>query len=315
MQSVLPSRPEAGRWFALGLMAFLAACASQPKTGMRAPVPPTGPAVPGVKIGTPYEVFGVRYVPKDDRNYDEKGIASWYGPTFHTKPTANGEIYNQEDLTAAHKTLPMPSWVEVTNLENGRKQILRINDRGPFVDGRIIDLSRKSAEVLGVERPGLARVRVKRVFPEWDWVHQHPAPAPKVQYAEARPVAPVAPPPPPVISEPEPLSPMAPVPVVRDFPDPEASVTAAPQIVSPAPPAVSAPAPLAGAQYIQVAALSDEGRARALASVMADYGPSAVQQAPGGLWRVRIGPLQDNRIGNILYDVQQAGYRDARIVR
>lgn len=289
----------------LGLGLLLAACATQPKVGMRAPVPSTAPGVPGVKIGQPYQVFGVTYVPKDDRNYDEKGIASWYGPTFHTKPTANGEIYNQEDLTAAHKTLPMPSWVEVTNLENGRKQVVRVNDRGPFVDGRIIDLSRKSAEVLGIERPGTARVRVRRVFPEWDWARTTPAPLPttqKVQLASAAPATagvalPPAPPPAPVV---------APPPVVSSAPAP----TAAPVTPPPAPVATAA-----NAYYIQVAALSDEGRARALASVMADFGQAQVTATGTGLWRVRIGPLSDVKVANTLYDVQAAGYRDAHLVR
>lgn len=139
---------------ALGLL--VAACASSPK-------PP--PRVAGVKIGKPYVVFGKTYVPSDDRSYEATGIASWYGPTFHGLSTANGERYDQDGLTAAHKTLPMPSFVEVANLDNGRTLTVRINDRGPFVDGRIIDLSRKSAQLLGVDRPGTARVRVRRVFP------------------------------------------------------------------------------------------------------------------------------------------------------
>jgi rare lipoprotein A len=120
---------------------------------------------PAVKIGKPYQVFGVTYYPADDRHYDQRGLASWYGPGFHALDTANGERYNQDDLTAAHKTLPMPSYVEVENLDNGRKLTVRINDRGPFVAGRIIDLSRKSAQLLGVDKPGTAHVRVRRVFP------------------------------------------------------------------------------------------------------------------------------------------------------
>lgn len=120
----------------------------------------------GVKIGKPYQVLGGWYYPADDRDYDQRGVASWYGPGFHALSTANGERYNQDDLTAAHKTLPMPSFVEVENLENGRKLTVRINDRGPFVAGRIIDLSRRSAQLLGVDRAGTANVRVRRVFPD-----------------------------------------------------------------------------------------------------------------------------------------------------
>jgi rare lipoprotein A len=159
---------RADRLLALLLPALLlAACAGSPKRV--ASVPPASqpdPSVSGpVKIGKPYTVFGKTYVPADDRTYDETGIASWYGPGFNALSTANGERYNQDDITAAHKTLPMPSWVEVTNLDNGRQLTVRINDRGPFVDGRIIDLSRRSAQLLGVDRVGLARVRVRRVFP------------------------------------------------------------------------------------------------------------------------------------------------------
>lgn len=118
-----------------------------------------------VKIGKPYQVAGVTYYPADDRDYREEGVASWYGPGFHAGSTANGETYDQDDLTAAHRTLPMPSWVEVENLENGRKLTVRINDRGPFVKDRIIDLSRKAGILLGVDRAGTARVRLRRVYP------------------------------------------------------------------------------------------------------------------------------------------------------
>jgi rare lipoprotein A len=115
------------------------------------------------KIGKPYQVAGVWYYPKEDERYDATGIASWYGPQFHGKKTANGETFDQEQLTAAHPTLPMPVLVRVTNLENGRSIIVRVNDRGPFVAGREIDLSRKAAELLGYERKGTARVRVQYV--------------------------------------------------------------------------------------------------------------------------------------------------------
>lgn len=113
------------------------------------------------KVGDPYEIRGVWYYPTVDYNYIETGIASWYGPGFHGKLTANGEIYDENDLTAAHRTLPMPSLVRVTNLENGRSLVVRVNDRGPFAHGRIIDLSRRSAQLLGIEQPGTAKVRVE----------------------------------------------------------------------------------------------------------------------------------------------------------
>ncbi len=113
------------------------------------------------KIGNPYVVDGKKYYPKKNLNYDQKGIASWYGPKFHGKLTANGEIFNQYKLTAAHKTLPIPSAVKVTNLKNNKSLIVRINDRGPFVNDRIIDLSYQSAKKLNLLKSGTGFVRVQ----------------------------------------------------------------------------------------------------------------------------------------------------------
>lgn len=113
------------------------------------------------KIGNPYEIMGVWYYPKEDFSYDETGIGSWYGPKFHGRKTANGEIYDMNGVSAAHRTLPMPSFVRVTNLDNGRTLNVRINDRGPYAHGRILDLSRRAAQLLGFERQGTARIRVR----------------------------------------------------------------------------------------------------------------------------------------------------------
>lgn len=108
---------------------------------------------------------GVRYVPRDQPNYDATGIASWYGRDFHGRLTANGEIYDMDAMTGAHPTLPLPSMVRVTNLENGRSAIVRINDRGPYKRGRIIDLSARAATRLDIVRRGTARVRVQYIGP------------------------------------------------------------------------------------------------------------------------------------------------------
>ena len=113
------------------------------------------------KVGKPYQIKGQWYYPTENFEYTETGIASWYGPNFHGKPTANGEIFGQNLITAAHRTLPLPSAVRVTNLENGRTINLRVNDRGPFARGRIIDLSRRAAQLLGFEKNGTAKVRVE----------------------------------------------------------------------------------------------------------------------------------------------------------
>jgi rare lipoprotein A len=125
---------------------------------------------PHYKVGAPYSINGVTYRPREDLSYSRTGIASYYGGErrggdFHGRPTANGEVYDMYGLTAAHPTLPMPSVVSVTNLENGRSLKLRVNDRGPFHDGRLIDVSRRAARELGFERKGTARVRVE-VLPE-----------------------------------------------------------------------------------------------------------------------------------------------------
>ena len=115
------------------------------------------------KVGKPYQIKGVWYYPKEQPDYNETGIASWYGEPFHGRKTANGETYDMNALTAAHKTLPMPVKVRVTNLENGRSLMLTVNDRGPFVAGRIIDVSRRAAQLLGFEKQGTAKVRVEFV--------------------------------------------------------------------------------------------------------------------------------------------------------
>jgi len=117
------------------------------------------------KVGSPYKIRGQLYRPKETYDYSKTGIASWYGPNFHGKQTANGEIFDQNDLTAAHKTLQIPSLVRVTNLENGRSIVLRVNDRGPFSKGRLIDVSKRGAELLGFKHKGTAKVRVE-VLPE-----------------------------------------------------------------------------------------------------------------------------------------------------
>lgn len=113
------------------------------------------------KVGNPYLIDGQEYYPRESFDYVETGIASWYGPGFHAKQTANGERFDQNELTAAHRTLQMPSLVRVTNLENGRSVVLRVNDRGPFARGRIIDVSKKAAELLGFKNNGTAKVRVE----------------------------------------------------------------------------------------------------------------------------------------------------------
>lgn len=171
----------AAPWLALVAGAMLLAACEADRTGTAAatrgpanlvpgsPPPPPTPRTfdPGTyKVGNAYQVEGEWYYPRVDLTYEERGIASWYGPNFHGKKTANGEVFDMNLVSAAHKTLPMPSVVRVTNLENGRSLIIRINDRGPFVRGRIIDLSRHAAELLGFSNKGTAMVHVRLLFEE-----------------------------------------------------------------------------------------------------------------------------------------------------
>lgn len=114
-------------------------------------------------VGKPYEVKGKIYVPNEDPSYNKTGLASWYGSAFHGRLTANGEVYDKEHLSAAHPTFPLPSYARVTNTETGASVIVRVNDRGPFHPGRIIDVSAKTAELLDMKRAGTAKVNVQYV--------------------------------------------------------------------------------------------------------------------------------------------------------
>lgn len=183
MGRLKPARIAGGLWCPAGVFAparlavsllliaslafSIAACRSGggngEKLGER--VVPLGQPVPkgggAYRIGSPYQVAGGWYTPREEPGYDRVGSASWYGELFHGRRTANGEIYDMERLTAAHPTLPLPVYAQVTNLSNGRTIVVRINDRGPYARDRIMDLSRRSAELLGFRANGTASVRVK----------------------------------------------------------------------------------------------------------------------------------------------------------
>jgi rare lipoprotein A len=155
------------------LCLFVANCANHSGIDARYGVSPSarlvdpGEPVPkggGVyRVGSPYMVGGRVYVPQEDPNYNAVGLASWYGADFHGRATANGEIFDDNSLTAAHPTLPLPSYVRVTNLSNGRSLIVRVNDRGPYHGNRIIDVSMRAAHLLGFTNRGIAWVRVEYV--------------------------------------------------------------------------------------------------------------------------------------------------------
>jgi peptidoglycan lytic transglycosylase len=150
-----------------GLAFGLSGCGSGSDNGetLGERVIPLGQPVPkgggSYQIGKPYQIAGLWYTPREDPGYDRVGSASWYGELFHGRRTANGEIYDMDRLSAAHPTLPLPVYARVTNLNNGRSIVVRINDRGPYARDRVIDLSRRSAELLGFRNHGTATVRVK----------------------------------------------------------------------------------------------------------------------------------------------------------
>lgn len=149
---IISNRHIIKKFMGILTLIFLASCASTERSASYRP---------HYKVGKPYEVAGKWYHPQEYKQYKNTGVASWYGKPFHGRATANGEVYNQNSLTAAHPTLPLPSVVRVTNLENGRSVILRVNDRGPFAKGRIIDVSSQAAKVLGFYEQGTARVKVE----------------------------------------------------------------------------------------------------------------------------------------------------------
>ena len=164
------------RWAGLLALVLLAGCGGreirEPSDGAGRPLDPDQIEVPQprpeprARYGnhSPYTVLGRTYrVLPSAAGYQERGLASWYGSKFHGRPTSSGEPFDMHRVSAAHKTLPLPTWVEVTNLDNNRKLVVRVNDRGPFKEGRIIDLSYAAAVLLGVYETGTARVDVRAI--------------------------------------------------------------------------------------------------------------------------------------------------------
>ncbi len=290
---------------AVGGLVALAACGSSQT------VKP-GP-VGEFKVGKPYQVSGVWYYPKADWEYRETGIASWYGPGFHGKKTANGETYDQNALTAAHPTLPMPVMVQVTNLENGRSIKVRINDRGPFANGRIIDLSKRAAQLLDIERKGTAKVLVEILPQESQQM---------VAVAQAK--TPV--------TDDKDLPAAAPVGQVEAKPlgggSAASSPTPTPAAAAPTQVAVQT-VPVSYGQveqknvvptqlFIQAGSFANPGNAEALRSKIARYGQAFVVAAKIGantFYRVRIGPLGSvAAVDSTLNNLIAAGYTESHVV-
>ncbi|SLN54850.1 septal ring lytic transglycosylase RlpA family protein [Oceanibacterium hippocampi] len=275
------------------------------------------------KVGKPYQINGVWYYPKVDASYDETGIASWYGDDFHGLRTANGDSFDMNALTAAHKTLPMPTKVRVTNLENGRSLVVTVNDRGPFVAGRIIDVSRRTAQLLDFERQGTARVRVqlvrdggdggtviaKPVTPEVE--RKAVAAAPRIDVASetlAPPSGVTTAPSTPVRRLPEPAAEQQ-VASIEATP-PQGRATVAEQVtVMPIHPT---------ALYVQAGAFSDYQNAERLRIRLGGFGRTEVTHVlidDVDFYRVRIGPVASvDAADGLLVRVIGAGYPSARIV-
>jgi rare lipoprotein A len=284
----------------IAALALLAGCASQPPGSK----PAAGNAGHGAyKVGQPYQIDGAWYYPAEDFSYDETGIASWYGQDFHGKYTANGEVYDLNALTAAHRTLPMPSVVQVTNLENGRSISLRVNDRGPYARGRIIDVSHQAARLLGFDGTGTAKVRVKILVPE------------SIQVASLAQRG--------VISgddKPE-AAPVAAVVAQKLPPAPSIRVAALePAAASPpVPPEIVAVAPVTASQiFIQVGAYAMADNAKKVKTRIDRLGPVKVQgvRIKGvDVYRVRLGPIASvDEADKLLDRVVATGLAEARIV-
>ncbi len=278
-----------------------------------------GPAKPTpYKIGKPYQVGGIWYYPKADYEYNETGIASWYGPGFDGKRTANGEIFDTNGLSAAHKTLPMPSMVRVTNLENGRSIAVRVNDRGPFSPGRIIDLSRRGAQLLGFIERGTARVRVEIMAED----SQILAAAASKQGGDSLPPPPKAAPAGEVTASG--LEPIAGSKVSSGTPQVQAgSAPPAPrqggQMVLPEPDGkVTQLAVKPTNLYIQAGAFLRQANANQLTGQLKKFGPVRVSPVTVGAqryYRVRIGPMASvQQADETLKRMISGGHPESRIV-
>jgi rare lipoprotein A len=290
-------------------------CASNAPHDRPSPGASDGAAVvtpPRADRGNPpfYDVFGKRYfVMASSAGYRQSGVASWYGRDFHGLSTSSGETYNMHAMTAAHKTLPIPTWVEVTNLENGRRVVVKVNDRGPFVDDRLIDLSYAAALQLDMVRNGTTRVEVRALgvpaaeAPTVVTASTADAPADGALTAAAATIAPV---------------PAAPAPPKGG---PAAAALAAASIGG-----LPAPAPLDGFAiqapklYVQVGAFAERGNALQLVERLKADGfanPIVVTDAGGRrpLHRVRLGPLRDAHEFDALSGrLRAAGVGDSRLV-
>jgi rare lipoprotein A len=316
---------------AMGLA--IAGCASHKHTAKRDPFAGQGsPVYPGkgpvpwgggrYYVGKPYQVAGEWFTPKEQPGYDKKGVASWYGEDFNRRKTSNGEWFDMTRLTAAHATLPLPSYAKVTNLENGREIVVRINDRGPFVDTRVMDLSKAAASELGYLNKGTAKVRVQYIGPAPlnDNAGRHlmamntelekgTSTRNLIAAADRRRGKPSS----------EPVQ-VAEVKPARKAPQPVAETVA----YQP-PPAAEAEAAVPAAPtgevnyYIQLGSFSDGSNAARARDQFSSAWPVQfieLSGAAGPVYRVRLGPISDaDDAQTALSDARSAGFTDARMIK
>lgn len=309
---------------AVGLV--LASCSSHnsqqqasrdPFAGKGSPLyPGKGPIPMGggrYHVGKPYQVAGRWFAPKEQPNYDRQGTASWYGEAFHRRMTSNGEWFDMNRLTAAHPTLPLPSYVKVTNAENGREVVVRVNDRGPFVGTRMIDMSKRAAVALGFKGQGMAPVRVQLIGPaplDDNGTHlaamneelQRGTPMRRMIAAAAG-------------------GGQAKVQMAAVETEPEAREPETETVVAYTPPKEEAPASGFGgdeAYYVQVGSFADPGNAEKARMQLASSWPVQVVELSGGqgtLYRVRLGPISDRPDADTaLEHAVFLGHRDARVI-
>ncbi len=276
------------------------------------------------KVGNPYKIGGRTYRPSEQPGYDRVGVASWYGEMFHGRYTANGEVYDMNALTAAHPTLPIPTYARVTNLQNGRSIVVRVNDRGPYAHDRIIDMSRRSAQALGFQRNGTAKVRVqymgraplngddsleRRVYASQPWA-RHASLNKPGKRSQSRTQLAMA------VQKEIQSDPM----VVGSIPRDESTSTPASSWTTSARAASAPMIPKSGkTHFVQAASFQNREFAETLRLRLAELGPASVlpSNVAGKTWyRVRLGPFEERHIADeALRAVVSSGSSDARLVR
>ena len=314
-------------WILAGSAALalgLSACGSggpQGKPSARSPDDGRG----SYKVGRAYNIDGKTYYPAENWTYDETGIASWYGPGFHGRQTASGEIFDQNAISAAHPTLPLPSIVRISNLDNGQEVVARVNDRGPFAHGRIIDLSKGAARQIGLVISGTARVRVQLLTRESELIKQvalqgggrdaQMAAIADLDQPQSQTAVASAP----VYVQPV-QAPLQPIPVQKTYPV-EAQPAPPVDLVRPVPihagstgavPVSSFPI------YVQAGAFSQAENAERLREQLTVLGQTQIMQTSVSgrdFYRVRIGPMASLEAADeIRSRVIAAGHGDARVV-